>query len=127
MWPKQVCYFNTPFSRVKSDFFKLMNNLVFGKTMENIRKRVDVCLVTREDKHLKLRIKATFVTSKIFNEIFVAVHKMQETLTLNRPAFAGMCFLDISKPLMFNLYYNFIKKNYCEKTRLPFKNTDSLT
>ena len=112
---------------MKSDFFKLMNNLVFGKTMENIRKRVDVCLVTREDKHLKLRIKATLVTSKIFDENLVAVHKVKETLTLNRPAYVGMCFLELSKPLMYNFHYNFIKKYYCEKTKQLFKNTDSPT
>ena len=62
-----------------------MNNSVFGKTMENIRKRVDVRLVTDEKKFLKLTSKPTLVSSKIFNENLVAAHKIKETLTLNRP------------------------------------------
>ena len=72
---------------LKKDFFKLMNNSVFGKTMENIRKRVDVRLVTNKKKLLKLTSKPTYVSSKIFNENLVAVHKIKETLTLNRPAY----------------------------------------
>ena len=69
-----------------------MNNSVFGKTVENLQKRVDVKLVTDEKKLMKLTSKPTFVTSKIFNEKVVAVHKIKETLTLtNRvPAYVGM-------------------------------------
>ena len=58
----------------EKDFFKLMNNSVFGKTMENLRKRVDVRLVTNEKKLLKLTSKPTYVSSKIFNENLVTVH-----------------------------------------------------
>ena len=73
-----------------------MNNSVFGKTMENLRKRVDVKLVTDEKKLMKLTSKPTFVTGKILNEKLVAVHKIKETLTLNRPIYVGMCTLDIN-------------------------------
>ena len=83
------------------NFFKLMNNSVFGKTMENLRKRVDVKLVTNEKKLDKLTSKLTYVSSKIFNENLMAVHKIKETLTLNRPEFVGMCILDLSKTLMY--------------------------
>ena len=78
----------------EKDFFKLMNNSVYGKTCENIRKRVDVRLVTDKKKLSKLVSKPTFVNSKIFNEDLVAVHKIKETLTLDRPAYVGMCILD---------------------------------
>ena len=64
--------------------------------MENLRKRVDVRLVTNEKKLDKLTSKPTFVSSKIFNENLMAVHKVKETLTLNRPAYVGMCILDLS-------------------------------
>ena len=104
-----------------------MNNSVFGKTMENIKKRVDVRLVTDEKKLLKLTSKPTYVSSKIFNENLVAVHKIKETLTLNRPAYVGMCILDLSKTLMYNFHYNYIKHNYGYKAKLLFTDTDSLT
>ena len=63
-----------------------MNNGVFGKTMENLGKRVDVRLVTNEKKLLKLTSKPTYVSSKTFNENLVAVHTIKETLTINKPA-----------------------------------------
>ena len=64
-----------------------MNNIVFGKTMENLSKWVDVRLVTNERKLDKLTAKPTYVKTKIFNENLIAVHKVKETLTLNRPAY----------------------------------------
>ena len=111
----------------EKDFFKLMNNSVFGKTMENIRKRVNVRLVTDEKKLLKMAAKPTYVSSKIFNENLVAVHKIKETLILNRPAYVGMCILDLSKTLMYNFHYNYIKKKYGSEAKLLFTDTDSLT
>ena len=67
-----------------------MNNSVFGKTTENLRKQVDVRLVTDEKKLDKLTAKPTYVSSKIFNENLMPVHKVKETLTLNRPAYMGV-------------------------------------
>ena len=92
-------------------FFKLLNNSVFEKTMENIRKRVDVRLVTDHDqkKLSKLVSKPTYVNSKIFNENLVAVHRIKETLTLDRPAYVGMCILDLSKTLRHDFHYNYIQ------------------
>ena len=131
-WLKQYIDYNTEKRKnaknnFEKDFFKLMNNSVFGKTMENIRKRVDVRLVTDKKKLLKLTSKPTYVSSKIFNENLVAVHKIKETLTLNRPAYVGMCILDLSKTLMYNFHYNHIKRNYGYKAKLLFTDTDSLT
>ena len=104
-----------------------MNNSIFGKTMENLCKRVDVRLVTDEKKLDKLTAKPTYVSSKIFNENLMAVHKVKETLTLNRPAYVGMCILDLSKMLMYDFHYNYIKKKYDNRARLLFTDTDSLT
>ena len=67
---------------------------------------------------MKLTSKSTFVTSKIFNEKLVAVHKIKETLTLNRPAYLGMCILDLSKTLIYDFYYNYIKKKCNDKAKL---------
>ena len=121
-WLKQYIDFNTEKRKhaknsFKNDFFKLMNNSVFGKTMENLCKRVDVRLVTNEKKLDKLTSKPTYVSSKIFNENLMAVHKVKETLTLNRPAYVGMCILDLSKTVMYDFHYNYIKKKYNNRAR----------
>ena len=131
-WMKEYIDFNTQKrtnakNAFEKDFFKLMNNSVFGKTMENLRKRVNVRLVTDEKKLLKLTSKPTYVSSKIFNENLVAVHKIKETLVLNRPAYVGMCILDLSKTLMYDFHYNYIKQKYGSKAKLLFTDTDSLT
>ena len=131
-WLKQYINFNTEKRKqaknaFEKDFFKLMNNSVFGKTMENIRKRVDVRLITDEKKLLKLASKPTYVSSKIINENLVAVHKTKETLLLNRPAYVGMFILDLSKTLMYDFHFNYIKQKYGDKAKLLLTDTDSLT
>ena len=99
-WLKQYIDFNTEKQKhaknsFEKDFFKLMNNSVFGKTMENLCKRVDVRLVTNEKKLDKLTSKPTFVSSKIFNENLMAVHKVKETFN---PKQAGICGYVYSRP-----------------------------
>ena len=120
-WLKQYIDFNTEKRKhaknsFDKDFFKLMNNSVFGKTMENLCKRVDVRLVTNEKK-----------LDSIFNENLMAVRKVKETLTLNRPAYVGMCILDLSITLIYDFHYNYIKRKYNNRARLLFTDTDSLT
>ena len=129
-WLKQYIDFNSEKRKhakntFEKDFFKLMNNSVFGKTMENLRKTVDMRLVTNEKKLDKLTSKPTYVSSKIFNENLMAVHKIKETLTLNRPAYVGMCILDLSKTLMYDFHYSYIKKKYNDIAKLLFTDTDS--
>ena len=131
-WLKKYIEFNTQKrtnakNSFEKDFFKLMNNSVFGKTMEYIRKRVDVRWVTDEKKLLKMASKPTFVSSKIFNENLVAVPKIKETLTLNRPEYVGMRILDLSKTLMYDFHYNYIKQKNGSNAELLFTDTDSLT
>ena len=130
-WLKQYIDFNTQKrmnakNSFEKDFFKLMNNSVFGKTMENLRKRVDVRLVSDQYKLAKLVFKPTFVSRKIFHENLVAVHKIKEVLTLDWFAYIGMCILDLSKTLMYDFHYNYIKLKYGEKAKLSFTDTDSL-
>ena len=83
-------------------------------------------LVTDVDQFTRLTSKPTFVSSKIFNKSLVAVHKIKETLKLNRPAYVGMCILDLSKKLMYDFHYNYIKKEYGSRAKLLFTDTDSL-
>ena len=130
-WLGQYINFNTrkrmgDKNAFQKDFFKLLNNSVFGKTMENIRKRVDVRLVTDQKKLSKLVSKPTYVNSKIFNEDLVAVHKIKETPTLDRPAYVGMCILDLSKTLMYDFHYNYMRHNYNNKAKLLFTDRQPL-
>ena len=104
-----------------------MNNAVYGKTMENLLKRVDVRLVTDEKKLLKMAAKPSYISSKILNENLVPVHKIKETITLNRPAYVGVCILDLSKASMYDFHYNYIKQKYNNKAKLLLADTDSLT
>ena len=110
----------------EKDFYKLMNNSVFGKTMENIRNRVDVKLVNTKEKLSKLVAKPNYRGRKIFNENLVSVHMKKTSLTMNKPVYLGMCILDLSKTIMYDFHYNYIKPKYGEKAKLLFTDTDSL-
>ena len=110
----------------EKDFFKLMNNSVFGKTMENIRNRVNVKLVNTEEKLKKLIAKPNFRSRKIFSENLVSVHMKKTSLTMNKPVYLGMCILDLSKTIMYDFHYNYIKPKYGDKAKLLITDTDSL-
>ena len=111
----------------EKDFFKLMNNSVFGKTMENIRNRVNVKLVNTEERLKKLVAKPNLKSPpKIFNENLASVHLKKTSLTMNKPVYLGMCILDLSKTIMYDFHYNYIKPKYGEKAKLLFTDTDSL-
>ena len=130
-WLKTYIDFNTEKRKqatndFEKDFFKLMNNSVFGKTMENLRKRIDVKLVNSQSKARKLTSKPTFHAFKIFNEDLVAVHMLKQKLYLNRPIYVGFSILDLSKTLMYDFHYNHIKKTYGSLAQLLFTDTDSL-
>ena len=111
----------------EKDFYKLMNNSVFGKTMENIRNRINVKLVSTKKQLKKLVAKPNFKgPPKIFNENLVSVHMKKTSLTMNMPIYLGMCILDLSKIIMFDFHYNYIKPKYGNNAKLLFTDTDSL-
>ena len=110
----------------EKDFFKLMNNSVFGKTMENIRNRVNIKLVNDREKAKKLTAKPNFKHLNIFCEELIAVHMKKTNLIFNKPVYLGMCILDLSKTIMYEFHYNYIKKKYGDKAKLLFTDTDSL-
>ena len=103
-----------------------MNNSVFGKTMENLRKRTNIKLITDENMLNKYVSKPGFVNRKIFNEDLVAVHNKKEKLVLNKPVYVGFSILDLSKFLMYDFHYKFIKAKYGSNAKLLFTDTDSL-
>ena len=110
----------------EKDFFKLMNNSVFGKTMENIRNRVDVKLVNDKKRAEKLSAKPNYKHCNTFCEDLVAIHMKMTKLDFDKPVYLGMCILDLSKTLMYDFHYNYIKKKYEDKAKLLLTDTDSL-
>ena len=130
-WMKPYVEMNTNLrtkakNNFEKDFYKLMNNSVFGKTMENIRNRVNVKLVNTQQKLKKLAAKPNFKSHKIFTENLVSVHMKKTSLTMNKPVYLGMCILDLSKTIMYDFHYQYIKPKYGEKAKLLFTDTDSL-
>ena len=130
-WLKDYIQLNTDLrtngtTEFEKDFFKLMNNSVFGKTMENIRNRIDVRLVTEEKELEKLVKKPNFDRTNIFTKDLVAVHMKKTTIRLHKPIYLGMSILDLSKTLMYDFHYNYIKPKYGNNASLLFTDTDSL-
>ena len=116
----------------EKDFFKLMNNSVFGKTIETIRKRQNIILVDNRQKAAKLTSRPNFDRSTIFDRNLIAVHMKKTEVYFNKPVYVGQAILDLSKTLMFNFHYNYIQKKYTatkeqnNRVELMFTDTDSL-
>ena len=110
----------------EKDFFKLMNNSVFGKTIENIRKRQNIHLIDNRKQALKLSSKPNFDRCTIFDRNLIAVHMKKTEVYFNKPVYVGQAILDLSKTLMFDFHYNYIKEKYGNKAELLFTDTDSL-
>ena len=93
----------------EEDFFKLMNNSVFGKRLENIRNRVDIRLMTSDKVAQKLAAKPNYDRCTIFDENLIAAHMKKTKRCFNKPVYLGMSIPDLSKSLMYDFHYNYIK------------------
>ena len=114
----------------EKDCFKLINNSVFGKTIENIRKRQNVLLVDDREKAAKLTTRPNFDRATIFDSNLIAVHMKRAEVYFNKPVYVGQAILDLSKILMFDFHYNYIREKYkggqAGEANLLFTDTDSL-
>ncbi|XP_069102000.1 uncharacterized protein [Argopecten irradians] len=130
-WLKKYIDFNSEKRKhakndFEKDFFKLMNNAVFGKTMENVRKRVDIKLTHNEIKFKKYVARPSFKRFTIFDENLTAVENQKVKLTLNKPVNVGQAILDLSKVVMYDFYYGYLKETYGNDLTLLMTDTDSL-
>ena len=94
----------------EKDFFKLIINSVYGKTMEKLQKRINVRLVTNKKDFLKYTSRPTVITHKIFDKNSAAIHEIKPILTFNLPIYIVFTVLELSKWLMYNFHYNFVNK-----------------
>ncbi|CAI6372576.1 unnamed protein product [Macrosiphum euphorbiae] len=110
----------------EKDFFKLMNNAVFGKTMESKRKQLKIELVSCERRLQKCINKTTFKHCTNYNENLNAVALENKIIKFDKPIYIGFSVLDISKTLMYDYHYNVMQKHYRDKIKLMYTDTDSL-
>ena len=103
-----------------------MNNAVHGKAMKNLINRTDGKLLRKKIDYLKWTSKPSYISQKMFRNDLVAIRKGKVTLTLNKPAYIGMCILELSKVLMYEFHYDNIKIKYGNNTRQLFTDIDSL-
>ena len=110
---------------LKKIFFELMINSVYGKTMKNLQQRINVRLVNNAEYVLKHTSKPTYITHKVFCKDHAAIHEIKKVLILKKPIYVGFMVLDLSKWKMYDVHYNFIKKNF--DAELLFTEIDSIT
>ena len=109
----------------EKDFFKLMNNAVFGKTMENVRKHRDIKLVTTDKRRNQLVSEPNYHTTKYFSENLIAIEMKKRKVKMNNLIYLGMSILDISKTLMYEFWYDYIKPKYQDRAKLCYRDTES--
>ena len=129
-WMKAYIMLNTRLrkdakNKFEKDFFKLMNNSVFGKTMENIRNHKDMKLVTSDKKYLKYVMKPNFKDGHPFSKHLFAVEMGKTEITMNKPVYLGQAILDLSKTLMYEFHYDYMRPKYGSKVKLCYMDTDS--
>ena len=109
----------------ETDFLKLINNAVFGKTMENVRKHRDIKLVTTERRRNYLVSEPNYQTKKFFTENLLAIEMKKTEILINKPVCLELSILELSKILMYEFWYDYVKPKYGEKAKLCYMDTDS--
>ena len=130
-WMKEYIDFNTKLRTAaandfEKDFYKLMKNSVFGKTMENITKHRNIKLVTNREAYLKLVMKRNFKSGVLFGENLMGCEMGKIKVVMNKPVYLGQAILDLSKIVMYEFHYDYMVPKYGEKLDLCYMDTDSL-
>ena len=129
-WLKPYIDMNTELRKLaKNDFekdlFKLMNNSVFGKTMENIRKHRDIKLVTADKKRRKLVSEPNYHTINLISEDLSIIEMKKSKVKMNKPIYLGLSRLEISKTLLYEFWYDYMKPKYNDNVKLCYMDTNS--
>ena len=130
-WLKSYIDINTELRKkakntFEKDFFRLMNNAVFGRTTENVRKHRDIKLVKTDKRRNQLVSEPNYHTTKWFSEILLAIEMKKTKVKMNKPVvYLGLSILEISKILMYEFWYDYMKPKYGDKVKLCYMDTDS--
>ena len=130
-WMKGYIDFNTQFrtqakNDFEKDFYKLMNNSVFGKTMESVRTHRNIKLIMSKEAYLKTVMKPNFISGVLFGENLMGCEMGKVKVVMNKPVYLGQAILDLSKIIMYEFHYNNMVPKYGEKLDLCYMDTDSL-
>ena len=129
-WLKSYIDINTELRKqakndFEKDFYKLMNNAVFGKIMENLRKHRDIKLVTTDQRRSHLVLEPNYHTTKWFSEKLLAIKMKKTKVRMNKSIYLGLSILEISKTLMYEFWYDYMKPTYGDNVKLCYMDTDS--
>ena len=129
-WLKEYINFNTELRKkatndFEKDFFKLINNAVFGKTMENVRKHRDIKLVKTDKKRNKLVSEPNYHTMKLIDDNLAIIEMKKVKVKTNKPIYLGLSILDIGKITMYEFWYDFIKSKYDSRAKICYMDTNS--
>ena len=129
-WLKTYIDMNTELRKIakndfEKDFFKLMTNEVFGKTMENVRKHRDIKLVTTDKKRSKLVSEPNYHTMNYISEDLSIIEMKRTKVKMNKPIYLGLSILEISRLLMYKFWYDYMKTKYGDNVKLCYMDTDS--
>ena len=102
-----------------------MNNAVFGKTMEKVRKHRNIKLVTPERRRNYLVSEPNYHTTKFFTENLLAIEMRKTQILMNKPVYLGLSILDLSKTVMYEFWYDYVKPNYGENAKFCYMDTGS--
>ena len=105
--------------------FKLMNNSVFGKIIENVRKRRDIKLIVTEERRKKLTSESNYESCTTFSDELMAIEMRKTSILLDKLIIVGQAILDKIKELMYEFYYDYLKPKFKDKVKLLYKDTDS--
>ena len=108
-------------------FFKFMNNVVFGKTMKNVRKHRNIKHVATERRRNYLVSEPNYHTVKIFTETLLAIEMTKSQILINKSVYLGLSTLDLNKTVIYEFWYDYVQPKYGENAKLSYMDTDSFT